>query len=224
MNARPASAPLRPLHKTRAKVRPHHSSREPALFYDPPYAAPHHDRLAWHLVKYLNRACGLRHQVRRLAPLKGQEALHFLVEHGARRVGIMYRTSEDDGDARLHDALLMGNGAVDVLYRLRATDDLARLHDMLYLAAQWDAPLFSQRGRINVERLASTTARAAHVRPTDTTLRLRYGKDEGVPLPSETLVVQRLTQHHPDGWLPAYEHARSRFGGPPLHRRWARSA
>ena len=198
-------------------------SGEPALFYDPPYATPHDDLLAWHLVKYLDEEGGLRYRV---PGGSGADApcVHFLIEHQHCRVGLMYRDGEDDGNARLSDALLMGTGAVDVLYRLRATEDVDRLHDMLYLAARWDRALFSDRGRINLERLASPAARSARVRPIDTTLCLRYGADEGVPLPSETLVVQRLSQHHPEAWMPAYERARIHFGGPALRQRWARTA
>lgn len=222
MNTRTASAPavsaLHPLGQARSSP----ASHEPSLFYDPPYATAADDQLAWHLVKYLGEACGLRYQVP--GPRTGGPSIHFLIEHPYHRVGLMYRNGEDVGWARLGDALLMGTGAVDVLYRLRVMDTVDALHDILYLITQWDGALFSERGRINLKRLASPVARSAQVRPIDTTARLQYGAEGGVPLPSASMVVQRLSQRHPAGWMPAYEQARHRWGSPAVGQRWARSA
>lgn len=200
-------------------------SDEPALFYAPPYASPTLDRLAWHLVKYLDPACGLRDGVDSSSVAGLPLGIDLLIEHRGRRVGLMCGAPEALRP-RWHDALLMGRGAVDVLYRLRPEDVENHLHDALWLAFRWDRTLFSERGRINLRTLATPTARDARPRPIDTVVRLRYDEASGTaPLPSEACRVQRLSQRHPDGWMPVYEQAREALGlDPALQRQWVRRA
>jgi hypothetical protein len=199
---------------------------EPALFYDPPYATEAEDTFAWHVVKYLKPNCGLRHNVEVTA---GSLAItvDFVIEHNGHRIGVMCGASDASADHdRLRDALCMGTGAVDALYRFRASDLLDRPHDLLALVMQWDPALFSERGRLNIRALAHPVARDRHPRPTDTVVRLRYDDGTTAPLPSETALVQRLSQRHPDGWMPVYEQARDAFGlaHSPLRQRYAQSA
>lgn len=198
---------------------------EPALFYDPPYATPTHDHLAWHLVKYLDPDCGLRAAVEEVSLDDVSLHVDFLIEHRGRRVGLMCGASEVLRD-RWHDALLMGHGTVDVLYRVQPDDVHNHLHDVLWLVTRWDPSLFSERGRINLHTLSSATAKEARPRPIDTVMRLRYDTPaDTAPLSSETCRVQRISQRHPDGWMPVYEHAIEALGLDAFpHRRWARSA
>lgn len=197
---------------------------EPSLFYDPPYADPLHDAFAWHLVKYLARGSGLRHQVE--GPRVGTLALgfDFVVERGGRRIGFMCSASPDGAEHdRRCDALRIGCGAVDVLYRLRTDDIEHHLNDVLLLVAKWDAALFSERGRINLHTLAHPAARAAQPHPTDTVVTVRYDATDTAP--TDALRLQRLSRAHPEGWLPAYERAARQAGRrPPAKHRWARSA
>ncbi len=199
---------------------------EPALFYDPPYATEAEDTFAWYVVKYLTPNAGLRHQVEiPTGPMTLK--LDFVIEHADTRIGVMCSASAagPDGD-RLRDALCMGTGAVDVLYRFRADDLLDRPHDLLALVAQWDPVLFSERGRLNIGALAHPTAKDRRPCPTETVVRLVDPDASAGLLPSGIAVVQRLSQHHPDGWMPVYEQARESFGlaYSPLRQRWARSA
>jgi len=196
---------------------------EPSLFYDPPYDNPVHDAFAWHLVKYLQRGSGLRYHV---APplVKGLDlAVDFVVEHEGRRVGFMCGASpEGIVHDRRCDALRIGRAVVDVLYRLRADDIEQHLHDALLLASKWDADLFSERGRINLNTLATPEARAARPRRNEAVLTVRYSAESGG---TSALHVQRLSQSHPDGWMPAYEQACKDEGlSPSAARPWARSA
>lgn len=201
---------------------------EPSLFYDPPYETSLHDEFAWHLVKYLKPGSGLRYRVDG-PPLADLElTLDFLVEYGPLRVGFMCGASADGVEVdRLLDAVRMRHMGVDVLYRLRAGDVERHLHDALLLAAKWDAALFSERGRINLNTLATPEARAARPRPIDTVVTLQYeGEAAGPSGPTASLRIQRLSQAHPDGWMAAYERARAHFNMPPDSpaQRWARSA
>lgn len=210
---------------------------EPSLFYDPPYDNSLDDTFAWHLVKYLAPTSGLRYKVSAPAAGRLRPGIDFLVEQGTRRIAFMIDTPGAEADDRLHDGLLMGLGAVDVLYRFRAEDLSHRLHDVLYLASRWDPDLFSERGRINLNTLASPEARACQPGAADTSVQLRYTQadpahshafDLQAPdAPRSTrCVVRRLSQQHATGWKAAYERAveqvdAARAGAT---RRWAQSA
>lgn len=196
---------------------------EPSLFYDPPYDDPVHDAFAWHLVKYLQRGSGLRYQVTPPSTNDLDLAIDFVVECEGRRVGFMCGASaQGAGHDRCYDALRMGRAAVDVLYRLRADDVEQHLHDALLLVAKWDADLFSERGHINLNTLATPEARAARPLRDETVVTVRY--DEGTER-AAALQLQRLSRSHPDGWMPAYEQACKDAGIPltAVHP-WARSA
>jgi len=232
------SAPLRLLGPARTddphrlpSTSSHGSTRpifdEPSLFYDPPYANQVHDEFAWHLVKYLKRGSGLRYQVAEPALEAVDLTVDFVVERKARRVGVMCGTSEAGAARdRLVDALRIRHANIDVLYRLRAHDIEQHLHDALLLVARWDAALFSDRGQINLNTLATPEARAVHPCTVQTTATVQYKEDVRSPaLSTESLRVQRLSRAHPDGWMPAYEQAREHFGITDVPRqRWARSA
>ena len=212
---------------------------EPSLFYDPPYERPLEDEFAWHLVKYLRPITGLRYQVRVETPC-APLWVDFLVEHGARRVGFEVGPMDgaiDEEQDRLRDALVIGSGALDVLYRFRGADLMYRLHDALLLAAHWDAGLFTERGRINLNTLASPEARTCHPRPHETTARILYtvpaeeGAIDGEPftypeeMPGE-LIVRRLSRANPSAWMRDYDAALVHFGGSDdrVGRQWAKSA
>lgn len=201
---------------------------EPSLFYDPPYASAMHDTFAWHLVKYLQPGSGLRYQVEGPTVDGLDLAIDFVVEQPQRCVGFMCGPSPQGAvHDRRADALRIGKAMVDVLYRLPAEAVERHLHDVLLLVARWDADLFSKRGQINLQALATPGARAVRPRPTDAVLTLRY--DETAPQnspqnPASAVRIQRLSRAHPEAWEPAFEQAC------PRHRRaastplWARSA
>jgi hypothetical protein len=205
-----------------------HPLVEPSLFYDPPYATPLDEAFAWHLVKYLAPASGLQAQVE--GPVAGAGAgalparLDFLVERGPhRRVGLVWRTSDDPARDRLHDALVMGSGLVDVLYRLRPEDVAHRLHDALLVAARFDPSLFSERGRINLGTLAMPEARACRPASGTSVVHVHYDDDATAPgatvdllgsgeAPPPDLEVRRLDVVHDAAWRPAFDRVRATYG------------
>ncbi len=198
---------------------------EPSLFYDPPYDTLVHDAFAWHLVKYLQPGSGLQYHAHR-AEWGLDLTVDFVVEQGGQRIGFMCGASPNGAaHDRRCDALRMGRAAVDVLYRLRAEDIEQHLHDVLLLVAKWDADLFSARGRTNLNVLATPEARSVQPRRSDTVLTVltvRYSAESGGTL---ALHVQRLSQSHPDGWMPAYEQACNDVGvSLRAAQPWARSA
>lgn len=222
-----------------------HPPTEPSLFYSPPYERPLEDEFAWHLVKYLSPVSGLLYQ----APVEtpgGPFWVDFVVEHGetsglTRRIGFeigdLEAAARDEDGERLRDALLVGTGVLDVLYRFRGADLLHRLHDALLLAARWDAELFTHRGRVNLQTLASPEAVAARPRCHDAVLRLSYEPGEDTDehdgdafawpaaAPAE-LLVRRLSRAHPAAWMHDYDRALAHYGIPDeeIGKDWAKSA
>lgn len=216
-----------------------HPLVEPTLFYDPPYERPLEDEFAWHLVKYLTPTSALSYQAELETP-GGKFWIDFALEFGARRIGFELgdlTDSDDPEEQALRDALIVGTGGVDVLYRLRGQDVLHRLHDCLLLIARWEPELFSTRGHINLNTLASPEARAAAPRPSDTQTILRYPAEtitdeyegETFEWPSDEpadLVVRRLAKEHPATWIRQFDHALAHYGISPetMAARWSKSA
>lgn len=228
----------RSLHAAEPTV-PYHPLVEPSLFYDPPYERPLEDEFAWQLVKYLQPISGLQYQVK-IETLCAHVWVDFVVEHGARRIGLDIGNvgeESDEDQKRYRDALILGSGALDVLYRFRGADLMFRPHDALHLAAKWDPNVFSPRGHINLNTLASGEARACRPRPQDTRIEVVYEQpgwedhyeDEAFAWPQEvppTLIVRRLSRVNPAAWLRDYDAALRHFGvsDERLSAQWAKSA
>ena len=220
--------PLRPAFEAAS---PQHG--EPSLFYAPPYDRPVEDEFAWHLVKYLDERSGLVYQHRAETPA-GPVWVDFVVEtlvpvaEGRppllRRVGFELTAEGDDADAvALRDALLVGTGALDALYRFDSRSLLYRLHDALAVVMAWEPALFSDRGRVNLDRLASEEALAVRPRPQDARAIVPapradeelVDEDDPFALPAaagEPLVVTRFTAAHPGAWAGFFAQARAHFG------------
>lgn len=200
---------------------------EPSLFYDPPYATPLHDALAWHLVKYLAPALGLRSHPRPESSIPLPTA-DFLVESGRRRVALILTDSTSNDTEWHRDALWIGEGHADAVLRFRIADLEHRLPDALYLWTRWMPALFSERGRTNLSTLASPVA-CQPPRSSNRTVTLRYADSRAhlctlldvASLPPDTLVVRRLLRQRPDVWRPAFERARSASSHRPAPRRTA---
>lgn len=217
---------------------------EPSLFYAPPYERPIEDEFAWHLVKYLDPQAGVQYQARVETPA-GPFWVDFLVElpgpqGTVRRIGfeISEPAAEAEADA-LRDALLVGQGALDALFRFNSEDLLYRLHDALWCVRAWDGSLFSQRGRVNLETLASLDALRLSLRPDAREATMPYtlpdplagqlfDGEELEPEVSEarTMQVLQYSAAHPATWTQQHEAALAHFGITPEQagRRWAQSA
>jgi hypothetical protein len=204
-----------------------HPLVEPSLFYDPPYERPLEDEFAWHLVKYLNPITGLRYQQKVETPC-GNFWIDFVVEHGGRRIGFEcgdVEAGDETEEGAFREALLLGTGAVDVLYHFRGEDLIYRLHDCLLVAARWDPALFSERGRINLDTLASPEARLCRVGHRDTVVQISYEETEAAPAP-DGVVIRRLSREDPAAWVATYDRALAHYGVSPdrLGGSWAQSA
>jgi len=206
--------------------------------YEPPYPGAVQDELAWHLVKHIREDAHLRSEVEVEVPASTDwpEAgtgpafftLDLVVEvpvdtgDGApevRRVafesgGATGSRALRDHDRRLRrDATLLAHGAVDTIYRLRGSDLLGHMDDVLFLASQWDADLFSERGRVNLRTLASAEAKQVAVRPEQPSVLVPYALDADGGSPERHLwhvangqaphvLVRRLDRRFESVWGP----------------------
>lgn len=217
-----------------------HPLVEPTLFYNPPYERPLEDEFAWHLVKYLSPASALEYQSEVETP-GGKFWIDFVVDFGSRRIGLEcgdLSDLDDSDETGLRDALIIGTGGVHVLYRLRGKDVLHRLHDCLLVIARWEPELFSTRGHVNLNTLATPEAcSGTPPRPGDTEVRLTYPsmpvsdeyEGETFEWPSDApddLVVRRYSRDKAAGWIQQFDRALTHYGITPevLGARWARSA
>lgn len=191
--------------------------REPTLFYAPPYDRTVEDELAWHLVKYLDPACGLLSQHRVVTPA-GPVWVDVVIETvGAgglvRRVGLDVTGPEESHDDTLplRDALLVGTGALDAHYRVDEAAVLHRLHDVLAVLAAAEPALFTRRAHVNLERLAVPEATSLAVAPADTRLAVEAvaidDEDPFDALDAVGFTVERRVGRVPITWLADYTRA-----------------
>ncbi len=168
-------------------------------YHEPPYPGAVQDELAWHLVKVLREDARLRSEVEVEIPASHDWpqsgtgpaffTLDLVVEvpvgdGQVRRVAFESAGGRGlrDHDRRLRrDATLLAHGVVDTVYRLRGSDLLGHMDDVLYLASQWDADVFSDRGRVNLATLSSPEARQVTVRPEQPSILVPYALSDDAP-------------------------------------------
>lgn len=203
--------------------------RAPDTLYAPPYEDAVTEGFVWNLVKYLAPAFDLTVQTLESATLVTIEAPSTRGRSSARSITFAFAkrtvapdSSESCGNTTEFAAYEMdgesqenlSRSSIDkisgrvppgALYVLRVEDIVHRLPDVLAVVAQWDASLFSERGSLNVHRLASAEARSARVTPSCSQVIVSYpdaraatslvlGSGVGIP---DTLVVHRKMQARP---------------------------
>jgi hypothetical protein len=161
--------------------------------YAPPYTGALQDAFAWHVIKYLREDAVLLSEV----SLEGETVhgralftIDFVVDVegpcGRRRIGFELggtRTLRDHQRRLRRDAVLVATRTVDALYRIEGSDVLDRVDNALALVARWEAAasagrdvedVFSERGRINLDTLASPDARNLRLRPEQSAVLVTY--------------------------------------------------
>lgn len=126
--------------------------------YLPPYDSPIEDDLAREIVKHLRPSVTWAPQFW-VTTICGRFRLDFYLNSGGKKIGF-----ECDGrdfhqkswwKDLWRDQLILGSGSVDVIYRFRGCDIFHHLYDCIYLTSLWDPEGFTERGRLNLETLAS---------------------------------------------------------------------
>lgn len=125
-------------------------------FYDPPYDSPIEDLFAFSAVKYLHEDCQFDKQVE-VPTICGTYRLDFLVTRGGRKMAVECdgKDFHDRYRDEWRDALIFDAGGADVIYRLRGCDLTYHTEDLLYLMARWDSQFFSDRAKLNLNKLAA---------------------------------------------------------------------
>lgn len=135
------------------------TSTRPALIYDPPYDSPIEELFAHNAIKYLAEDVYLEKQVD--VPTIGPTfRLDFVLTRDCQRIGVECdgREFHDEYRDEWRDALILASGAIDIIYRFRGADLTYHIEDLLYLMSGADPSFFSDRGRTNLEKLASDQA------------------------------------------------------------------
>ena len=129
--------------------------------FEPPYDSPIEQLFAVNAIKYLGESVTLAKQVEAPTPW-GTFRMDFVANGKGPQVAVECDGKEFHEEFRdeFRDALLLGTGAVDTIYHFRGSDLTYHLEDLLYLMSRWDPHLFSERGTINLGKLASEQVKA----------------------------------------------------------------
>ncbi|HHP7237896.1 hypothetical protein [Longibacter sp.] len=205
--------------------------REATAFYAPPYDDDLDDAFLWNLVKYLGPVSDLHLTRSGSASLFIIETPARTQQHpdlgGRRRIGFLLR-SDAVGEANAPssiDADALRRLDVHEVYVLREADVTHRLPDVLFIISRWVDGLFSERGRTNLERLATGAAHDVSMHPSDDRVCLSYSDeapaaslrlDAPVAVPAEVVVCRHRLRRRPGTNRPQR--------GVPPRRRYRRSA
>jgi hypothetical protein len=135
--------------------------------YRPPYDSPLEDWFAYNLDKYLSDETKFATQVE-VKTFCGEYRLDFVATPFAgRSVAIECDGKEfhDESRDEWRDAMILGATDFAAIYRFQGAALHYHIHDCLYLLSRWEPGIFNERGRINLERLATPPALRAGARP-----------------------------------------------------------
>jgi len=133
-------------------------------FYNPPYDSPLEDDFAFNITKYLEPSLSLVPQYE-VDTICGKFRIDFVVQGPGGLTGFECDGKEfhDRSRDEWRDAMILGTKTVNAIYRLRGSDVYYRIEDILYLVSKWNPELFSMRGLLNLETLASDEVKAAEM-------------------------------------------------------------
>jgi very-short-patch-repair endonuclease len=130
-----------------------------------PYDSPMEEWFLHHLVKYLAPEARYDDHVP-IDTLCGPFVVDYVIRAGGRVVGFEIDGRDYHGDRdrdKSRDVAILEARGVDTIYRLRGADLFRYPNECLLAVARCDPELFSDRGRINLERLAHADARSLAV-------------------------------------------------------------
>lgn len=150
--------------------------------YDPPYESPIEDLFALNIVKYLEESVQFQKQVD-CRTVCGNFRIDFVCLAG-KGIGIECdgKDYHDEDRDEWRDAMILGDHCVDTIYRFRGQDLNYHMEDVLWIFSQYEPWLFSERGRCNLDLLASENIKQG------------FSKEYG-----EMIVMPTKWEGHPDG-------------------------
>ncbi len=188
----------------------------------PPYDSPLERLFAHHLVKYVHDEADLRKQVP-ISTICGTFRLDFVLQRGIKRVVFECdgRDFHDPIRDEWRDGMILGAEAVDVIYRFRGSDLTYHLNDCLFVISRWEPDIFSPRGLLQLEALASDEVRnyVENVQPEQHTWhQITYHKQPESKYSDPLFIsITRNSRHDPlelhIAWRNKFNFAKSRGGG-----------
>ena len=173
--------------------------------YEPPYDSPIEDIFAWNLGKYINPNLRLDKQIEANTPW-GIFILDFMVECKSEKIAFEC-DGKDFHDLRRdewRDAIILGEGYIDTIYHLRGTDLIHRTEDCFFIISLLDPQIVGERGRVNLEALASDSIKLD--------FELKFGKNTeevngliSLGIPEHFIYIVRNTRNMPDGKSPLWK-------------------
>ena len=177
---------------------------------------------SWYLSAYLRQEAVIHHHHCVETPY-AEFVVDYLVEIGNCRLGILLGQLDElpqRASSAFRDALSIDAGIIDILYRFDEADFNDNFQDCLSLIAKWNPELFSERGLINIERLASREVLSFQpvyhlsllalsfrsLQPAERTLDDEFVLKEASAT-REDIVFRRMCRFFPDAWLPDYKQA-----------------
>lgn len=182
--------------------------------YSPPYDSPIEELFAYNIVKHLNISANLIKQYE-VATICGVYRLDFIIEHENERIGFEcdgreYHNWQRD---KWRDAMILGTKAVDYIYRLRGTDLYRHVDDCLFLISQEHPYLFSERGLINLNTLASSEIKDQLWRNTTSLLSAVYKDEDGFLNERDLVMIDIRSNLYRDTWYKYFTWAQEKGGG-----------
>ncbi len=184
--------------------------------YKPPYDSPIETEFAYHFItKYAADDLEFIPQCE-VNTICGRFILDFVLrlQNGC-QVGI-----ECDGQAfhdtwrdEWRDAIILGEKHVDAIYRLRGYDITYHLDDILYIMSQLESNLFSFRGKLKLERLATDEARRSVYDIEEQYLRVDYENSHYLNYLFMQVRRGSTPKNQPRYWQKLYKYAVKRGGG-----------
>jgi len=165
--------------------------------FDPPYESPIEEMFAWDFGKYCAETLDLRKQVSRQTRC-GVFRVDFLAYlNGGFRValecdGIAFHESLRD---EWRDAILLGDDHVDAVVHMRGPDLFYHGNDVLYVLTRLYPELFSERGLVLLDRLASDAALKTMTWVSPGVAHVEYPEDEELDAPAADLWVVHRSRH-----------------------------
>lgn len=159
--------------------------------YNPPYDSPLEDDFAYHITKYLEPTISFTPQYE-VKTICGTFRLDFVAEVAGVKIGFECDGKDFHNESRdeWRDAMILGSKGINAIYRMRGADLYYHINDILYFIAKWNPELFSKRGVLNLQALASDAVRTNNDENSKCVAFIRYQENENkVPI---DIIVRKL--------------------------------
>lgn len=160
--------------------------------YPPQYESPLEEDFTYHLTKYLDPTISLTPQFE-VKTICGTFRIDFVAHGSAGLIGFECdgKDFHDFSRDEWRDAMILGSKGVDAIYRLRGSDLFYHIDDILHFISRWNPELFSQRGLLNLETLASDAVRSDSEEYSKSVAFIRYQEEES-QVPIDVIIRRRF--------------------------------